>query len=69
MLRKTGLKFIKAYLDIWLPNVCYKPDGTPVLIDFDRSWINAESRALVHILKTRSPNSVLYQLTVELFQS
>ena len=61
-----------AHLDIRLPNVCYKPDGTPVLIDFDRSCIKAESRTSFHT--NCYSESVLYsapppQFTVELFQS
>ena len=51
-----------AHFDIWLPNICFKEDDTPVLIDLDRSVAENtfSTREDIDVLRTQYNNSEMY---------
>ena len=55
-----------AHFDIRLPNICFKEDGMPVLIDLDRSVVenNFTMRRDFDTLRTKYNNSEMYSMNV-----
>ena len=53
-----------ARFDIRLPNICFKEDDTPVLIDLDRSVVenNFTMRRDFDTLRTKYKNSEMYSI-------